>query len=102
MKTNEGRNTMYIDELPIDQQDTTTHCYSCGAVRSPEELGECTRCGDPICGLADSDCPSTCSCDDKLRELIPDAKRRALLEEINDLIDDLRLANRQLAKRQAA
>jgi len=55
---------MRIDELPFEEQDGTPYCFSCGAVRSKEELSTCTRCGAPLCGM--DGCKSRCECEDIL------------------------------------
>jgi hypothetical protein len=42
------------------EMPTRSCCTSCGQLRRQDKLGECTRCGLPICGLAcctgDHDC----------------------------------------------
>ena len=53
---------LYIEELPLHQQDATPHCFSCGRVVPSDYLRICLVCRDPICSLAE--CSKRCACDD--------------------------------------
>lgn len=59
---------MQVDQLPMEQQETTSYCHSCGELRSEDELGTCLHCGYRICGMGG--CSSRCACDDKHDELM--------------------------------
>jgi hypothetical protein len=38
-------------------------CFSCGALRNIEDLGECQRCCARICGSRETNCKAICHCD---------------------------------------
>jgi len=51
---------MLIDDLPDSEQQTTPYCYSCGEIRSEEEMSRCAKCGALICLL--DGCKGLCLC----------------------------------------
>lgn len=70
---------MLTDDLPIEYQDCTPYCHSCGTVRAAADLGTCPRCGAPLCRM--DGCSGRCECDDVLEELRHEnAERRLIIE----------------------
>jgi hypothetical protein len=53
---------MNVVQLPLEQQETASHCHSCGEVRSEEYLGTCLQCGYRLCFM--DGCHGHCACTD--------------------------------------
>jgi transcriptional regulator with XRE-family HTH domain len=70
-------------------------CFSCGALRNIEELGECRRCHVLVCGSPETNCKAMCPCDSVEARHMPGR----FAEEFNRLIDtdERRLSTYQLA-----
>lgn len=75
---------MTVDQLPIEQQEATSYCQSCGDVHTADELGKCLACGYRLCFK--TDCSSRCACDDA---------RTELMSELDAVLEDLKAEPRE-------